>query len=74
PDIDYEDITPQMIVQDIIPNPALTPFLKKAKQKGAVIFDGLSMLVYQGEIAFKLWTGETPNIKTMKKALEQENE
>ncbi|MEG0585161.1 MAG: shikimate dehydrogenase [Christensenellaceae bacterium] len=74
PDIDYEDITPQMIVQDIIPNPALTPFLKKAKQKGAVIFDGLSMLVYQGEIAFKLWTGKTPNIKTMKKALEQENE
>lgn len=72
PDICYEDITPDMIVQDIIPNPANTLFLQKAKARGAVTYDGLSMLVEQGAIGFKLWTGEDAPTDVMYAALEKE--
>ncbi len=45
PDIDYGTICKGMIVQDIIPNPAMTPFLAEAKKCGAIVFDGMQMLV-----------------------------
>ncbi len=73
PDIRYEDIHPGMIVQDVIPNPADTLFLKKARQQGATALDGLNMLVYQGAIGFKLWTGEEADEAVMRRALEAEN-
>ncbi|WP_010257628.1 shikimate dehydrogenase [Treponema primitia] len=74
PDIFYEDITPAMIVQDIIPNPAKTEFLKKAKERGAMTYDGLSMLVEQGAIGFKLWTGQDAPTEVMHSALAKEFE
>ena len=73
PNIRYEDIRPGMIVQDVIPNPADTLFLKKARARGAAALDGLGMLVYQGAIGFKLWTGEDAPIDVMRRALEREN-
>lgn len=73
PDINYEDITSEMIVQDIIPNPAQTPFLNNAAAKGARCFNGLAMLVQQGAIGFKLWTGQDAPIDVMYEALEKEN-
>jgi len=73
PDIRYEDIHPGMIVQDVIPNPADTLFLKKARQRGATALDGLNMLVYQGAIGFKLWTGVDADEGVMRRALEAEN-
>ena len=71
PDIRLDDISSGMIVQDIIPNPAITPFLKEAEKRGATVFDGLAMLVYQGAIAFELWTGVEPSTDVMKQALEE---
>lgn len=71
PDICYSDIGPGMIVQDIIPNPAHTPFYKKAKELGATVYDGQSMLVYQGALAIELWTGQKPSDKQMKEALQE---
>lgn len=73
PNIRYEDIRPGMIVQDVIPNPADTLFLKKARERGASALDGLGMLVYQGAIGFKLWTGEDAPVDVMREALEKEN-
>lgn len=71
PDICYDDIDENMIVQDIVTNPAETLFLKKAKEKGAMTLDGLSMLVYQGALAVKMWSGQLPPVEEMKKALEK---
>lgn len=73
PDIRYDDIRPGMIVQDVIPNPADTLFLKKARERGATALDGLNMLVYQGAIGFKLWTGVDADESVMRRALEAEN-
>lgn len=68
PDIDYNTITSDMIVQDVIPNPADTLFLQKARARGARTLDGLGMLVYQGAIAFKLWTGAEADVEVMRNA------
>ena len=62
-----------MIVQDVIPNPADTLFLKKARERGATALDGLGMLVYQGAIGYKLWTGLEAPVDVMRAALEKEN-
>lgn len=72
PDIDFDSITPGMVVCDVIPNPPRTPFLRRAAERGATTLDGLGMLVYQGAIAFKMWTGYEPSIEVMHTALAAE--
>jgi shikimate dehydrogenase len=57
------------VVYDIIYNPARTEFLKLAKKKGARIYNGLDMLIYQGMHAFKLWTGRDSDYLVIRKAL-----
>lgn len=70
--IDYDTIKSGMMVCDVIPNPPHTLFLKEAQKRGAKILDGLGMLVYQGAIGFKIWTGVDASIEIMKTALMQE--
>ena len=72
PDIDYASITPGLIVCDVIPNPPSTRFLRRAADQGAILLDGLGMLVYQGAIAFKMWTGHEPSTEVMRQALAAE--
>jgi shikimate dehydrogenase len=69
PDIDYDTIRAGMVVCDVIPNPPHTPFLREAKMRGARTLDGLGMLVYQGAIAFKMWTGHDAPVDVMRHAL-----
>lgn len=69
PDIDYDAITADMIVQDVIPNPADTLFLKKARERGAQALNGLDMLIGQAVIGFRLWTGLDPDPEVMKQAM-----
>ena len=71
-DIDYETIQAVMAVCDVIPNPPRTAFLKEAEKRGAKTLDGLGMLVYQGAIGFKLWTGEEAPVDAMREALMKE--
>jgi shikimate dehydrogenase len=68
PDIDYATIRPGMVVCDVIPAP-MTPFLKEVQARGAKGVDGLGMLVYQGAIGFKLWTGLEAPVEAMYQAL-----
>ena len=72
PDIFYDSIPKGSIVCDVIPNPPETQFLKEAQSQGAKTLDGLGMLVYQGAIGFKLWTGKDAPISIMKQALKKE--
>jgi shikimate dehydrogenase len=68
PEIDYESIHAGMLVCDVIPAPT-TPFLQEAQKCRAKAIDGLGMLVYQGAIGFKLWTGLDAPVEVMYKAL-----
>ena len=70
PKIKYDQLTQNMLTCDLIPNPAITPFLEKCESNNARLLDGLGMLVYQGAIAFELWTKRSPSTDIMKRSLE----
>lgn len=55
PNIPYEYITKKHLLYDLIYNPSETVFLKKGKEKGASIKNGLEMLEQQAEKAWKIW-------------------
>ena len=55
PLIPYEYFTEKHIAYDLIYNPSETQFLKKAAAKGAVTKNGLDMLVFQADKAWKIW-------------------
>ncbi len=61
----------EMVVADVIFNPPLTQFLRAANEAGCTTLDGLGMLVNQGVIGFKIWTGVDPDPAVMREALEE---
>jgi len=71
PNLDYDTITPRMFVQDVIPNPAFTPFLAEAKRRGAGWQTGMGMLINQAALNIEMWTGLKPNKQVMTEAFEK---
>lgn len=69
PDVDLSSARPEMLVADAVFNPPETRLLAAARERGLPTLDGLSMLVYQGVIAFEMWTGQSPDEAAMKNAL-----
>jgi shikimate dehydrogenase len=63
-----EQIPAGALVCDLVYNPEQTPLLVAARRAGARCLGGLPMLVYQGAIAFELWTGRTPPADVMLRA------
>ena len=55
PDIPYKFITKDFLLFDLIYNPETTQFLKKGKEVGATIKNGLEMLHLQAEKAWEIW-------------------
>jgi shikimate dehydrogenase len=68
--LDTGTLKPNMIVADVIPNPPRTRLVRDAEAKGCKVIDGLGMLVNQGVIGIKYWTGIDPDPSVMRKALE----
>ena len=60
-----------VFVYDMIYSPPMTQLLKDAKAAGAQTENGLEMLLYQGLLAFELWTGIFPDPELGKKLLEE---
>ncbi len=56
---------------DLIYHLPKTVFMKAAEAGGAKAVNGLGMLLHQGARAFHIWTGVTPPIPEMRRALEQ---
>ena len=67
--IDVDTLPTSAVVMDMIFNPPLTPLLRSAKAHGCQIMNGLSMLLYQGALAFELWTSCPAPIQVMQRAL-----
>ena len=55
PPIDYELLTADHYVYDLIYNPARTMFLQKAEMRGATAKNGLEMLHVQAEKSWGIW-------------------
>lgn len=70
-DLDIESLRPGMVVADVIPNPPRTHLIKDAAARGCTIVDGLGMLVSQGVIGIKYWTGVDADATVMRRKLEE---
>ena len=70
-------LKPGLVVSDIVYNPPKTRLLKEAEAAGAKTISGIDMLVWQGALAFEMWTGQKAPVELMKKeaikALKHEN-
>ena len=70
PELDYDSIGKGVYVQDVIPNPAFTPFLQEADRRGLRWQSGMNMLINQAALNIVMWTGRQPNKDVMRKAFE----
>ncbi len=77
PDVDarlalnMDSVTSNMLVADVIPNPPRTVLVREAENKGCEVIDGLGMLVNQGVIGIKYWTGIDVDPTVMRAKLEE---
>lgn len=55
PPLPYEALTPDHYLFDLIYNPARTLFLQKGEERGAVVENGLDMLIGQAEESWRIW-------------------
>ena len=60
------------IYYDLVYNPRETLFLNRARAAGAVVVSGIGMLINQGALSFKIWTGKQAPIEVMHQACEAE--
>ncbi len=57
PKIPYEHLTEKHLLYDLVYNPQETLFLKKGKERGAQVKNGLEMLQLQADKAWEIWNG-----------------
>lgn len=69
--VDLESLTPGMVVADVIPNPPRTRLVRDAESRGCTVIDGLGMLVNQGVIGIRYWTGLDVDASVMRARLEE---
>ncbi len=70
-DIALESLRKGLVVADVIPNPPRTRLIRDAEARGCKTLDGLGMLVNQGVIGVKYWTGVDVDPDVMKRKLEE---
>ena len=68
--LDVESLRPSLIIADVIPNPPRTRLVRDAEARGCRVLDGLGMIVNQGIIGIKYWTGVDVEASVMRKELE----
>ena len=69
-DLDTETLRSGLVVADVIPNPPRTQLIREAEARGCRVIDGLGMLVNQGVIGVRYWTGVDVDASTMRRTLE----
>jgi shikimate dehydrogenase len=70
-DLDPETLRAGLVVADVIPNPPRTWLISEAEERGCDVVDGLGMLVNQGVIGVKYWTGVDVDPLVMREKLEE---
>lgn len=55
PDIPYSQVTDKHVLYDLIYNPDETLFMRKGKEKGAAVKNGLEMLLLQAFASWNIW-------------------
>ena len=70
-DLDLDSLDTKTVVADVIPNPPRTRLVRDAAARGCTVIDGLGMLVNQGVISIKYWTGQDVDPRVMRAKLEE---
>lgn len=71
PDVDVTTLMPGMVVADVVVNPPMTRWLQAGASRGCTTLTGLGMLVNQGLIGVRLWTGEDVSGEVMRTRFEE---
>lgn len=58
PDIPYQYVTSSYLLYDLLYNPDETLFMKKGKEKGATVKNGLEMLLLQAFAGWQIWNSK----------------
>jgi shikimate dehydrogenase len=70
-DLELESLRRGLVVADVIPNPPRTLLIRDAEARGCRVLDGLGMVVNQGVIGIKYWTGLDVDASVMRDTLEK---
>ena len=62
-----------LVVTDVVYNPQKTKLLSQAEEAGATAINGIGMMLWQGALGFKLFTGEDMPINEIKEIMFGEN-
>lgn len=68
-DLPWRELKADAVVCDAVYEPLETNLLRTASRYGLRTLDGLALLLYQGVLAFELWTGKLAPIDVMARAL-----
>ena len=63
---DTSALRPGLVVADVVYNPEETRLLREAKEAGCICIGGRGMLLWQGVVAFKLFTGQDMPVDEVK--------
>lgn len=63
--IDLSRLKQGAVVSDIVYQPFLTALLKAAEEQGGRIHHGHEMLLYQGKLAFELWSNQQVTVEPL---------
>lgn len=69
--VNLDTLDDQVVVADVIPNPPRTRFVREAGARGCTVIDGLGMLVNQGVVGIRYWTGVDVDPSVMRAKLEE---
>lgn len=58
PQLPYSAIGDRHVLIDLVYNPERSQFLQEGEARGAVVANGMAMLVGQAEASWKIWKGE----------------
>lgn len=64
-----DSFAPGQVIVDMVYGEEPSPLLAAAEATGAVTVDGLEMLVQQGALSLRIWTGEEPSLEAMRAAV-----
>lgn len=62
PELPYYNFGPDSVAIDLIYDPAVTPFLEKMAAQGAIIRNGLTMLIAQAQASWLFWKAHLSGI------------
>lgn len=64
-------LRPDLVVFDAVPVPVDTRLLREARSRGCVTIPGVRMQLHQAACQFELYTGVTPDLAVMERALHE---